>query len=152
MRIVVDTSALVSVLLWRGAPYRCLLAIQAGIADLVFSILNELQTVLLKKLRQTPVTAQEFVTFIRYLTLLVYIPGFAGRVEEAQCMRATVGPATGRHYPRAVICRAYRLPRSTVYSGTAAPLSRQEDMARRRRSPTPRCSRRSGAAPPVLPW
>jgi putative transposase len=33
-------------------------------------------------------------------------------------MRAAVSPATGRYYPLTVICRTYRLPRSTVYAAT----------------------------------
>jgi transposase InsO family protein len=33
-------------------------------------------------------------------------------------MRAAVSPATGRPYPLTRICRAYRLPRSTVYATT----------------------------------
>lgn len=43
-------------------------------------------------------------------------------------MRAAVSPATGRGYPLTVICRTYRLPRSTMYaatnSGHAAPEKR----------------------------
>ena len=35
--MVLDTNILVSALLWRGAPYRCLLAVQAGLVDLVIS-------------------------------------------------------------------------------------------------------------------
>ncbi len=37
MRVVLDTNILVSALLWRGAPYRCLVAIQAGLVELVLS-------------------------------------------------------------------------------------------------------------------
>ena len=33
-------------------------------------------------------------------------------------MRAAVSPATGRGYPLTVICRTYRLPRSTMYAAT----------------------------------
>jgi transposase InsO family protein len=36
-------------------------------------------------------------------------------------MRAAVSPATGRPYPLTLICRAYRLPRSTVYATTTEP-------------------------------
>lgn len=51
MRAVLDTNILVSALLWRGAPYRCLLAVQAGLAVLVLSrpILDELCIVLVTK-------------------------------------------------------------------------------------------------------
>ena len=37
MRVVLDTNILVSALLWRGTPYRCLLAVQTGLADLILS-------------------------------------------------------------------------------------------------------------------
>jgi len=36
-------------------------------------------------------------------------------------MRAAVSPATGRGYPLTVICRTYRLPRSTVYAASNGP-------------------------------
>jgi uncharacterized protein len=68
MRVVLDTNILVSALLWRGTPHRCLLAVQAGLADLILSppILAELRTVLLTKFRHTPasvpvLTAREFL-------------------------------------------------------------------------------------------
>ncbi|HSB81167.1 MAG TPA: putative toxin-antitoxin system toxin component, PIN family [Candidatus Methylomirabilis sp.] len=51
MRVVLDTNILLSALLWRGAPHRCLLAVQAGLAVLVLSrpILEELRVVLVTK-------------------------------------------------------------------------------------------------------
>ena len=37
-------------------------------------------------------------------------------------MRGVPSPATGRHYPLTLICRAYRLPRSTVYAAARPPV------------------------------
>lgn len=67
MRVVLDTNILVSALLWRGTPYRCLLAVQAGLADLVISppILEELRGVLLAKFHFTASDADEAVALIR---------------------------------------------------------------------------------------
>ncbi len=75
MRVVLDTNILVSALLWRGAPYRCLLAVQAGLADLVVSspILEELRTVLVTKFRHTAIEADEASGLIRSAAGLVEI-------------------------------------------------------------------------------
>jgi uncharacterized protein len=77
MRVVLDTNILVSALLWRGAPYRCLLAVQAGLADLILSppILAELRTVLLAKFRHTPAEAEEAIRVLRTTAELVEISG-----------------------------------------------------------------------------
>src|SRR5512137_655621 len=77
MRVVLDTNVLVSALLWRGTPYRCLLAVQAGLADLVLSppILQELRTVLVTKFRHTPTEADEAVRVIRAASEIVEISG-----------------------------------------------------------------------------
>jgi predicted nucleic acid-binding protein len=66
--VVLDTNILVSALLWRGAPYRCLLAVQAGLADLILSppILEELRTVLATKFRHTPAEADDAQARPRY--------------------------------------------------------------------------------------
>jgi hypothetical protein len=55
VKVVLDTNIFVSGLLWRGAPYRCLLAVRAGLADLVISrpILDELRRVLATKFHHT---------------------------------------------------------------------------------------------------
>ena len=77
MRVVLDTYILVSALLWRGAPHRCLLAVQAGLADLILSppILAELRTVLLAKFRHTPAEAEEAIRVFRTTGELVEISG-----------------------------------------------------------------------------
>jgi putative PIN family toxin of toxin-antitoxin system len=77
MRVVLDTNVLVSALLWRGAPYRCLLAVQAGLADLVISppILEELRTVLVTKFLHTATDADEAIGLVRAAAEVVEIPG-----------------------------------------------------------------------------
>jgi len=77
MRVALDTNILVSGLLWRGTPYRCLLAVRAGLAELVLSppILQELRTVLIEKLGQRPPEADEAVALIRAMAQMVEIPG-----------------------------------------------------------------------------
>ena len=84
MRVVLDTNVLVSALLWRGAPYRCLLAIQAGLSDLVLSppILDELEGVLLKKFGHTPETAREAIALLSSLASLVDVPGLLRVVSD----------------------------------------------------------------------
>jgi len=84
MRVVLDTNILVSALLWRGAPYRCLLAVQAGLADLVISppILEELRTVLVGKFRHTGPDAHEAVELIRAAAAVVEISGQLRAVPE----------------------------------------------------------------------
>lgn len=77
MRVVLDTNILVSALLWRGTPYRCLLAVQAGLADLILSppILDELRTVLVTKFRHTASDADEAIKLIRTTADMVEISG-----------------------------------------------------------------------------
>ncbi len=76
MRVVFDTNILISVAFWRGAPYRSLLAVQAGLADLVLSppILAELNRVLLEKFQFSEAEAQEVVSLARSCATLVEIP------------------------------------------------------------------------------
>ncbi len=77
MKVVLDTNILVSGLLWRGAPYRCLLAIRAGLAEMVLSppIVDELRRVLVTKFHHTAVEADQAVMFVRESATLVEIPG-----------------------------------------------------------------------------
>jgi uncharacterized protein len=67
VKVVLDTNILVSGLLWRGAPYRSLVAVRAGLADLVISppILDELRRVLVTKFRHTDAEADEAVKFVK---------------------------------------------------------------------------------------
>jgi uncharacterized protein len=84
MRVVLDTNILVSGLLWRGAPYRCLLAVQAGLADLVLSppILEELRIVLVTKFPFTALDADEAVALIRAAADTVEISGLLRVVSD----------------------------------------------------------------------
>jgi len=77
VKVVLDTNILVSGLLWRGAPYRCLLAVRAGLADLVLSmpILEELRRVLVEKFHLPAQDAEEALHFVRESATLVEIPG-----------------------------------------------------------------------------
>lgn len=77
MRVVLDTNILVSALLWRGAPYRCLLAVLAGLADLVVSppILEELRAVLMTKFRHPTRDADEAIGLIQAAADVVEISG-----------------------------------------------------------------------------
>jgi putative PIN family toxin of toxin-antitoxin system len=67
----------VSALLWRGAPYRCLVAVQAGLADLILSppILEELRTVLIAKFRHSVAEADEAIELLRAAADMVEISG-----------------------------------------------------------------------------
>jgi putative PIN family toxin of toxin-antitoxin system len=77
MRVVLDTNILVSALLWRGTPYRCLLAVQAGLADLILSppILDEFHAVLVAKFRHTPAEADDAIRLVRSTAELIEISG-----------------------------------------------------------------------------
>ena len=77
MKAVFDTNIFVSALVWRGAPYRCLLAAEAGLAELIVSppILDELRTVLIRKFEQTSAEAEESVEFIAEVARSVHITG-----------------------------------------------------------------------------
>lgn len=84
MRAVFDTNILISAMLWRGAPYRCLLAIQAGLAELVLSppILDELRWVLNKKFSYTEKETKDAVKFVQDAATLVKIPGSLRAVPD----------------------------------------------------------------------
>jgi putative PIN family toxin of toxin-antitoxin system len=109
MRVVLDTNILVSALLWRGAPYRCLLVLQAGLADLILSppILEELKAILAAKFRHTVAEADDAVELIRSAAEMVEISGRLRAVpndpsddkfiETAQAGRADVLVSGDRH-------------------------------------------------------
>lgn len=77
MRVVFDTNILISASLWRGAPYRSLLAAQAGLVELVLSppILTELNRVLLEKFQFTQPEAQELIALAKSCAIIVEISG-----------------------------------------------------------------------------
>lgn len=84
MRVVFDTNILVSATLWRGAPYRSLLAVRAGLAELVLSppILAELSRVLLEKFHFTETQAQELVVLVKSCATLAEISGTLRAVPD----------------------------------------------------------------------
>ena len=84
MRVVFDSNILVSGLLWRGAPYRCVVAIRAGLAELVVSppILAELHRVLVAKFEHTEAEAEEAVSFIQTSATPVEISGTLQVVQD----------------------------------------------------------------------
>jgi putative PIN family toxin of toxin-antitoxin system len=61
-----DTNILISGLLWRGSPYRCLQAAEAGIYEMVISepILQELEAVLIGKFGFTDTKVESSVKLI----------------------------------------------------------------------------------------
>jgi len=67
MRAVLDTNVLISGLFWRGAPYECLLAAEAGLYELVIGqeILEELRNKLVTKFQNTCAEATDAVNGIR---------------------------------------------------------------------------------------
>lgn len=77
MKVVFDTNILVSAMLWRGTPYRCLLAIRAGLAELVLSppIIEEFRGVLSKKFAMTKEEAEENIAVVLESSTLIEIPG-----------------------------------------------------------------------------
>jgi hypothetical protein len=56
-------------------------------------------------------------------------------VEEISAMRATISPSTQRRYPLTMLCRAWRIPRSSAYAA-AAP--RAAPVGATKRGPHPR--------------
>lgn len=77
MKVVFDTNILVSAMLWRGTPYRCLLAIRAGLADLILSppIIDEFRNVLDKKFALTREEVEEGIALVQESARLIGIPG-----------------------------------------------------------------------------
>ena len=66
-----------SALLWRGTPYHCLLAVRAGLAELILSppIMEEFRSVLRKKFSMTKEEAEENIVVVREFSMLIDIPG-----------------------------------------------------------------------------
>ncbi|MEW6248790.1 MAG: putative toxin-antitoxin system toxin component, PIN family [Nitrospirota bacterium] len=77
MKVVFDTNILVSAMLWRGTPYRCLLAIRAGLAELILSppIIDEFRNVLDKKFALTREEVEEGIALVQESARLIGIPG-----------------------------------------------------------------------------
>ncbi len=77
MKVVFDTNIFISGLMWRGAPYRCLLASLAGLVELVVSspILDELRRTLATKFGFTDEEIEQVVGVVRESASLVEIRG-----------------------------------------------------------------------------
>jgi putative PIN family toxin of toxin-antitoxin system len=77
VKVVFDTNILVSAMLWRGTPYRCLLAIRAGLAELTLSppIIEEFRAVLNRKFAMTKEDSEENIAVVRESSILIEIPG-----------------------------------------------------------------------------
>lgn len=82
MRAVLDTNVLISGLLWRGAPYECLLSAEANLYELVLaeSILEELRDKLIEKFDNTAEEADEILVGLRRCATLVTLRGTTGWV------------------------------------------------------------------------
>jgi putative PIN family toxin of toxin-antitoxin system len=82
MRAVLDANVLLSALLWRGSPHRCLLAAEAGLYELALAegILLEVKEKLIAKFDNTPEEAEESLAGIRRKAVLVQLGGRTGWV------------------------------------------------------------------------
>ena|SRR5437870_1789477 len=83
-RVVFDTNILVSAHFWKGPPYRCLLAIEAGLAILVVceSILSELGEKLITKFAVPKAETDSIVERLRAFAELTQIEGKSGWVPQ----------------------------------------------------------------------
>lgn len=84
MKVVFDTNILVSAVLWRGTPYRCLLTVQAGLAELIVSpsILTEFHGVLVAKFAFTEAEAAETIALVRNMSTHIEVPGVLEAVAD----------------------------------------------------------------------
>jgi putative PIN family toxin of toxin-antitoxin system len=84
MRAVLDTNVLISGLLWRGAPYECLMSAEAGLYELILAdeILEELRAKLLNKFRMPVDEVNEILEGLRVCAELVQIGGRSGWIPD----------------------------------------------------------------------
>jgi putative PIN family toxin of toxin-antitoxin system len=84
VRVVFDTNILVSAHFWKGPPYRCLLATEAGLAVLVLSqaILTELGEKLIIKFRVSKTEVDSIVERLRACAQFAQIEGKSGWVPN----------------------------------------------------------------------
>ncbi len=84
MKVVFDTNILVSAVLWRGTPYRCLLTVQAGLAELIVSpsILKEFHRVLVAKFVFAEADAAEAVALVQNMAVSIEGPGTLRAVAD----------------------------------------------------------------------
>jgi putative PIN family toxin of toxin-antitoxin system len=110
MRAVLDANALISGLLWRGNPHRCLLAAEAGLYELVLAkaILQEVKEKLVEKFGNTLEEAEESLAGLRRRAVLVPLTGRTGwvladpddKVVEAALAGAAEVIVSGDHHLR----------------------------------------------------
>lgn len=84
MRAVLDTNVLISALLWRGAPYECLVAAQANWYELVSAedIFAELGEKLIHKFQHSEEEAQDVIQHVRRTAIVVKLQGASGWVSR----------------------------------------------------------------------
>jgi uncharacterized protein len=84
VKAVFDTNILISAIFWRGSPYRCLLAAQAGLVNLYLSppILAELVRVLQVKFQLSLEQIEEVVAVVRGAASVVEITGTVHVVSD----------------------------------------------------------------------
>jgi putative PIN family toxin of toxin-antitoxin system len=82
MRAVLDTNVIISGLLWRGAPHRCLLAADAGLYEFVLAdeIIDELREKLIEKFENTVEEADQSVAGLARVAKIVELSGTSGWV------------------------------------------------------------------------
>lgn len=84
MLAVLDTNILISALFWRGAPYECLLAAEAGLYELVLAdeILHELREKLVGKFQYTNQEADQILHDLRRYADVVQLQAGSGWVTH----------------------------------------------------------------------
>ncbi len=84
LRVVFDTNILVSGHFWKGPPYRCLLAVEAGLATLILSdpILSEFRETLTGKFGLSKSDVDPIVQQWATRAMLAAIEGQSGWVSE----------------------------------------------------------------------
>jgi uncharacterized protein len=83
MRAVCDANILISSLLWRGAPYECLLAAESGLFQLVLSepILGEVRDTLVLKFGLDGQAVVDVIAYLRRIADVVPVHGQSGWVK-----------------------------------------------------------------------
>jgi putative PIN family toxin of toxin-antitoxin system len=83
-RAVFDTNVLVSGHFWKGPPYRCLVAVEAGLVSLVLSdsITSELRDKLIDKFHVSPAEADALVAHLEAQAENISVGGRSGWVKQ----------------------------------------------------------------------
>jgi len=95
VKAVFNTNILISAIFWRGSPYRCLLAAQAGLVDLYVSppILTELVRVLQVKFQLPLQQIDEAEAIVRRVARVGEISGAVYVVSDDPSVDQFVGTA-----------------------------------------------------------